>query len=75
VDRAHRAHEWTVVYWAPPVGGLKGIQAVDYFSRMQRIAVFCGASSGSDPLVQEVARGVGRAIAARGMGVVYGGGR
>ncbi|MBK8341591.1 MAG: TIGR00730 family Rossman fold protein [Flavobacteriales bacterium] len=41
---------------------------------MQRIAVFCGASKGGDPLIHHAARIAGQAIAARGMGVVYGGG-
>jgi uncharacterized protein (TIGR00730 family) len=41
---------------------------------MKRIAVFCGASMGNDPAIQEAATAVGRRIAERGMGVVYGGG-
>lgn len=41
---------------------------------MQRIAVFCGANAGTDPLMRSAAEGVGKAIALRGMGVVYGGG-
>jgi len=39
-----------------------------------RIAVFCGASSGSDPIIIESARAMAQAIAAKGMGIVYGGG-
>ncbi|MFZ1694658.1 MAG: TIGR00730 family Rossman fold protein [Flavobacteriales bacterium] len=39
-----------------------------------RIAVFCGASSGSDPMIIESARAMAQAIAAKGMGIVYGGG-
>jgi len=41
---------------------------------MQHIAVFCGASSGQDPIYMEAARNVGRTLAHRGIGVVYGGG-
>lgn len=41
---------------------------------MQYIAVFCGASTGHDPVYLEAARGVGRTLAQRGIGVVYGGG-
>ena len=41
---------------------------------MQRIAVFCGASAGTDPHMRVAAEGVGKAIAKRGLGVVYGGG-
>lgn len=38
------------------------------------IAVFCGANTGRDPGILHAAREMGRAIAQRGMGVVYGGG-
>jgi uncharacterized protein (TIGR00730 family) len=39
-----------------------------------RICVFCGASPGRDPRYVAAARTVGRSLAARGIGVVYGGG-
>ena len=42
---------------------------------MQRVCVFCGASSGRLPAYAEAARSFGAAAAARGLGVVYGGGR
>ena len=41
---------------------------------MKRIAVFCGASSGHDPKWKALAAEVGREIAERGHGIVYGGG-
>jgi hypothetical protein len=41
---------------------------------MKRICVFCGASPGNDPRHAEAARALGRAIAARGLELVYGGG-
>lgn len=41
---------------------------------MTHIAVFCGASMGHDPVHLEVSRTVGRTLAQRGIGVVYGGG-
>ncbi len=41
---------------------------------MVTIAVFCGSSPGTDPVYAETARLVGRAIAGRGWGLVYGGG-
>lgn len=41
----------------------------------ERIAVYCGASSAVDPAWLALARGVGAALAGRGVGVVYGGGR
>ena len=41
---------------------------------MKRICVFCGASPGRDPAHAEVARALGRALVARGLELVYGGG-
>jgi hypothetical protein len=41
---------------------------------MMRICVFCGSSPGTDPAHLEAARATGRALAARGLGLVYGGG-
>jgi uncharacterized protein (TIGR00730 family) len=38
------------------------------------IAVFCGANTGTDPSILQAAQAMGRSIAQRGMGVVYGGG-
>ncbi|MBL7951057.1 MAG: TIGR00730 family Rossman fold protein [Flavobacteriales bacterium] len=38
------------------------------------IAVFCGANTGHDPGILHAAQEMGRTIAQRGMGVVYGGG-
>ena len=42
---------------------------------MQRVCVFCGASSGRSPSYAAAARAFGLAVAARGLGVVFGGGR
>ncbi|WP_057883748.1 LOG family protein [Tsuneonella troitsensis] len=42
---------------------------------MNRLAVYCGSASPSDPRYIELARDVGRGLAERGIGVVYGGGR
>lgn len=39
------------------------------------IGVFCGAKAGAEPKYLEAARETGRAIAARGLGIVFGGGR
>lgn len=41
----------------------------------RRICVFCGASPGNAPGYLELARTVGEGLAARGIGLVYGGGR
>ena len=42
---------------------------------MKRLAVYCGSATPSDPIYVETARAVGRTLAERGIGVVYGGGR
>ncbi len=42
---------------------------------LRRICVFCGASPGRDARYVAAARSVGEALAARGIGLVYGGGR
>lgn len=41
---------------------------------MHRICVYCGARHGNRPEYGELARQVGRALAERGLGLVYGGG-
>ncbi|KAJ3151205.1 hypothetical protein HDU86_006196 [Geranomyces michiganensis] len=38
------------------------------------ICVFCGSSPGTNPLYAQAAQELGKAIAARGLGLVYGGG-
>ena len=42
---------------------------------MKRLAVYCGSASPANPRYIEVAAQVGRTLAERGIGVVYGGGR
>ena len=42
---------------------------------MQRVCVFCGASSGRRSAYADAARALGAVCASRGIGVVYGGGR
>ena len=42
---------------------------------MKRVAVYCGSASPADPVYIEAARAVGRSLAERGIGVVYGGGK
>src|SRR5687768_11415557 len=41
---------------------------------MTRICIFCGSSTGNDPVYMNTAREVGRILASNGIGVVYGGG-
>lgn len=42
---------------------------------MKRLAVYCGSATPADPIYLDTARAVGRGLAERGIGVVYGGGR
>ncbi|MCP9221333.1 TIGR00730 family Rossman fold protein [Erythrobacter sp. LQ02-29] len=42
---------------------------------MKRLAVYCGSATPADPRYMDCAREVGRTLAQRGIGVVYGGGR
>jgi uncharacterized protein (TIGR00730 family) len=42
---------------------------------MKRLCVFCGSSAGSQTIYADAARRLGEALAERGLGVVYGGGR
>ena len=42
---------------------------------MKRLAVYCGSATPADPVYIDTAREVGLALAKRGIGVVYGGGR
>lgn len=49
-------------------------KAIVYSPRMKRICVFCGSSAGRDPRYLDAAHSVGRSLARRGIGLVYGGG-
>jgi uncharacterized protein (TIGR00730 family) len=42
---------------------------------MKRICVFCGSNDGQGEKYQEMARDLGRTLASRGLGLVYGGGK
>ena len=42
---------------------------------LRRVCVFCGSSPGRDPAYADAARAMGRVLAARGITLVYGGGR
>lgn len=44
-------------------------------TQLRRLAVYCGSATPDDPLYMDTAREVGRTLARRGIGVVYGGGR
>ena len=41
---------------------------------MRRICVFCGSAEGARPAYRDAARALGRELATRGLGLVYGGG-
>lgn len=42
---------------------------------MKRLAVYCGSATPADPIYIDSARAVGRSLAERGIGIIYGGGR
>lgn len=42
---------------------------------MRRVCVFCGSQAGNDPVYARTARELGRLLARRGMGLVFGGGQ
>ncbi len=46
----------------------------DSTPRLRRVCVFCGSNVGARHLFAEAARALGRALVARGLGLVYGGG-
>lgn len=43
-------------------------------SVIRTVCIFCGARKGADPMFAQVARAAGRALAARGLTMVFGGG-
>lgn len=47
----------------------------DVGTQLQRLAVYCGSSPGTDPAYAETAHALGCRMAQRGIGLVYGGGR
>ena len=42
---------------------------------MKRIALYCGSATPADPVYMDSARAIGRSLAERGIGLVYGGGK
>jgi hypothetical protein len=48
---------------------------MDQHSELRRVCVFAGSAAGTRPEYGEVAEQLGRVLAARGLGLVYGGGR
>ena len=44
-------------------------------SAMKRLAIYCGSATPSNPVYIDLAHTVGRSLAERGIGVVYGGGK
>lgn len=52
---------------------LVGTRSVPYDPEMRYVNVFCGSRSGRRPAYGEAARALGAALAARGLGLVYGG--
>ncbi len=57
------------------VPGSRATDSATRSSAIAAVAVFCGSLDGADPAYRAVSRELGRALAARGIGVVYGGGK
>ncbi len=56
-------------------GDLTGTMMGDKPISVRRLCVFCGSSPGARPEYAEAARGLGRELLRRGIGLIYGGGR
>lgn len=56
------------------MGKTSGILSRDMGAKIRAVTVFCGASSGKEPLYVDTATSFGRELAARGQTLVYGGG-
>jgi len=55
--------------------GCSATGSVHAVRSFRRICIYCGSSSGNDPLYTTAARDIGTYLAHQGIGVVYGGGR
>ena len=54
--------------------GAVGTRDPDRTHGLRRVCVFCGSATGARPAYAEAARALGREVAKRGIGLVYGGG-
>jgi uncharacterized protein (TIGR00730 family) len=52
----------------------RAVTSLGPVNELRRIAVYCGAREGADPAYRQAAGAMGRALAARRIGLVYGGG-
>jgi uncharacterized protein (TIGR00730 family) len=52
---------------------IRGAARTEWMTRTRRVAVYCGSADGKDPAFLAEAHELGKAIAAAGLGVVYGG--
>jgi uncharacterized protein (TIGR00730 family) len=57
-----------------PIARAVGVQE-GAVRKIERLCVYCGSSEGSDPRYQEAASQLGAGLAARGIELIYGGGR
>lgn len=49
-------------------------EGLDRTGKLRRVCVFCGSTTGNRPAYADAARELGREVARRGIGLVYGGG-
>ncbi len=57
----------------PPPNAVPSLSPHVASASIKNVAVFCASAAGSDPVYCEAATGLGRALATRNIGVVYGG--
>ena len=65
------------VLYRPFINSVREIDSLshrDYSCFMDKICVFCGSSSGKDPLYEEAASRLGRYLSEKKISLVYGGG-
>ena len=59
--------------WHGRTGRYSGCEMNAVEKRVKRVAVYCGSANGTDPAFLAEASALGKAIAAAGLGLVYGG--
>ncbi len=59
---------------APVAAHIKAMNKIENLSKIRRICVYCGSSTGTDPAFAQAARDFGKGLAENAIGLVYGGG-
>src|SRR4029078_5517466 len=72
-DRSDRGCRSDFAFWREARRGLKGARRP--VNNVRRLAVYCGSASGSSEVFAAATRATAKAMAGRGVDLVYGGGR